>query len=91
MRRTGRVVVGVLGAVGFVAVNAYATMPIQKKAKDAGIAAATCQYCHAEALPKKTAFTLNARGKWLVAEKERRNKAAEIDGAWLKDYKEPAK
>jgi hypothetical protein len=90
MGRTGRVALLVLGACTFVGASAYATMPIMKKAKDAGVAAANCMYCHGEALPKKTAFTLNERGKWLMAEKERR-KAAEIDGAWLKDYKEPAK
>jgi hypothetical protein len=67
---------------------AWATMPIMKKAKDAGVAAAKCLYCHGEALPKKGASTLNDRGKWLLAEKDKR-KAAEIDGAWLKDYVEP--
>jgi hypothetical protein len=67
---------------------AEATMPIQKSAKAAGfVDAAKCTYCHAEALPKKGAATFNDRGKWLVAEKDKR-KAAEIDGAWLKDYKE---
>jgi hypothetical protein len=88
MRRIGGVLLG-LGAFGL-AVNAYATMPIQKEAKAAGVAAATCKYCHGEALPKKTAFTLNERGKWLMAEKDKR-KAEKIDGAWLKDYVEPAK
>lgn len=66
-------------------------MPIQKSAKAAGFAdAGKCTYCHGEALPKKGATTLNDRGKWLVAEKDKR-KAAEIDGAWLKEYKEPEK
>jgi hypothetical protein len=90
MRRTGQVGFIALGAFAFLAASAYATFPLQKKAKEAGIPAANCQYCHGEALPKKTAFTLNARGKWLLAEKDRR-KAAEIDSAWLKDYVEPAK
>jgi hypothetical protein len=88
--KTGQVGLLVAGCCLLASASAYATMPIQKKAKGAGVAAATCKYCHGEALPKKTAFTLNERGKWLMAEKERR-KAAEIDGAWLKDYKEPAK
>jgi hypothetical protein len=70
---------------------AEATMPMQKAAKAAGFAeAAKCTYCHGEALPKKGASTLNDRGKWLVAEKDKR-KAAEIDSAWLKEYKEPEK
>jgi hypothetical protein len=36
-------------------------------------------------MPKKGASTLNDRGKWLVAEKEKRG-AKEIDVVWLKDY-----
>ena len=68
--------------------SAWATMPLMKKAKEAGLPAAKCLYCHGEALPKKGAFTLNDRGKWLMAEKDKR-KAKEIDAAWLKDYVEP--
>ena len=44
-----------------------------------------CQYCHVEKLPKKDAMTHNDRGKWLVAEKAKRN-AKEVDPAWLKEY-----
>jgi hypothetical protein len=62
-----------------------ATMPIQKQAKEAGIPAANCQYCHIEKMPKKGEATHNERGKWLIAEKDKR-KAKDIDGAWLKDY-----
>lgn len=62
-----------------------ATLPIQKKAKEDGFPAANCQYCHVEKLPKKDAMTHNERGKWLVAEKEKRN-AKEVDPAWLKEY-----
>jgi hypothetical protein len=67
--------------------RSYATLATQKEAKVAGVTAANCQACHAEKLPKKGAMTLNEKGKWLVAEKDKR-KAKEIDGAWLKDYKE---
>ena len=70
--------------------RATATMPIQKKAKEAGFAAQNCQYCHAEKLPKKGAVTHNERGQWLLAEKDKR-KAKEVDPAWLKDYVEPKK
>ena len=66
---------------------AAATMPMQKQAKDAGVAGAACITCHGEKMPKKGASTLNEKGKWLVAEKEAR-KAKEVDGAWLKEYKE---
>ncbi|MGH9365824.1 MAG: hypothetical protein ACRD1B_11265 [Thermoanaerobaculia bacterium] len=62
-----------------------ATLPTQKQAKEAGIPAGNCQYCHIEKLPKKGEITHNERGKWLVAEKAKR-KAKDVDGAWLKDY-----
>ena len=62
-----------------------ATLPIQKKAKAAGIPAENCLYCHGEKLPKKDAVTHNDRGNWLIKEKEKR-KVKEVDPAWLKDY-----
>jgi hypothetical protein len=62
-----------------------ATLVMQKKAKELGYAVQDCTYCHGEKLPKKGATTLNDRGKWLVAEKERRG-AKEVDVAWLKEY-----
>jgi len=62
-----------------------ATLPIQKKAKEAGIEASNCLYCHGEKLPKKDAVTHNDRGNWLIKEKAKRG-ATEVDGAWLKDY-----
>src|SRR5262245_33193155 len=64
-----------------------ATVPMQKKAKDLGLPAQSCLYCHGEKLPKKGAVTYNDRGKWLQAEKDKR-KAKDVDVAWLKDYKE---
>jgi hypothetical protein len=70
--------------------TAWATLPIQKKAKEAGVASTNCLYCHNEKLPKKGAVTNNDRGKWLVDEKEKR-KVKEVDGAWLKDYVEKKK
>jgi hypothetical protein len=90
MSKTRAIVLFVAGAFALSAGSVFATMPIQKQAKDAGVAVTNCQYCHVEALPKKGAATFNDRGKWLMAEKDKR-KAAAIDGAWLKDYKEPAK
>jgi mono/diheme cytochrome c family protein len=68
---------------------ASATLAMQKKAKDLGLQPASegCLHCHGEKLPKKGAVTNNARGQWLVAEKERR-KAKDFDMSWLKDYKE---
>ena len=73
----------VLGAAG----SASATIAMQKKAREAGLEAQNCLYCHAEKMPKKGASTYNERGQWLRAQKEKRQ-AKEIDAAWLKDYKE---
>ena len=91
--RKGRAGIGV--AVALLCVGTWlsgsgmatATMPIQKKAKELGFAATSCQFCHVDKLPKKGASTFNDRGKWLHDEKEKR-KAKEIDVAWLKDYVE---
>jgi hypothetical protein len=68
---------------------ASATMPLQKKAKEAGFPATNCQYCHVDKLPKKdkAAHEPNDRGKWLIAQKEAK-KAKEVDVTWLKDYVE---
>jgi hypothetical protein len=63
----------------------HATLPIQKKAKEAGYPATNCQYCHVEKLPKKGAVSHNERGTWLLTEKAKRG-AKEVDPAWLKDY-----
>jgi len=62
-----------------------ATLPISKKAKELGYPVANCLYCHNEKLPKKGAATHNERGKWLIAEKQKRG-VKEVDPAWLKDY-----
>jgi hypothetical protein len=58
-----------------------------KQAKDAGLPAQNCQYCHVEKMPKKDTFKvddLNERGKWLAAEKDKRK--AKPDAAWLKEF-----
>jgi mono/diheme cytochrome c family protein len=70
--------------------TASATIDMQKKAKAAGVEVQNCLHCHGEKLPKKGASTLNDKGKWLVAEKEKRQ-AKEVDAAWLKEYVEPKK
>ena len=89
-RTTPRIAAIATGLVwtGWVALSgtSAADMEIQKQAKAAGVAVDNCQYCHVDKLPKKDANDVNDRGKWLVAEKDKR-KAAKVDGAWLKDYK----
>ena len=89
--RKGGSFVGLIGIlafwVGWITLSGVssATLPIQKKAKELGYPATNCQYCHVEKLPKKGAVSHNERGKWLIAQKEKQ-KAAEVDPAWLKDY-----
>jgi hypothetical protein len=58
-----------------------------KKAKEMGLPAENCLYCHTEKLPKKehAKEQLNDRGKWLVAQKDKKQ-AKEVDLEWLKDY-----
>ena len=88
MRKMRTAVVLVLGAAWLAGSGpAWATIDMQKKAKEAGFDAANCLYCHGEKLPKKDAATYNDRGKWLLAEKDKR-KAKDVDVAWLKDYVE---
>jgi hypothetical protein len=65
--------------------TSLAKLEIQKQAKEAGVPAANCQYCHVDKLPKKGESANNERGKWLVSEKDKR-KAKDVDGAWLKEY-----
>ena len=69
---------------------AFATMPMQKKAKELGFKVENCLYCHNEKMPAKGKVTNNERGAFLVAQKEAK-KAKEVDMAWLKDYVEPKK
>ena len=71
------------------AVPAAATPQMIKQAKDAGLPAQNCKYCHVAAVPKKEGFKLqedlNERGKWLMMEKDKQ-KATEVKAEWLKNY-----
>jgi hypothetical protein len=80
---TAMALVGVMAAT-----SAGADPRMLKEAKDTGMPAKNCQYCHVSAIPKKETYKpddLNARGKWLVAEKDKR-KAKDVKGEWLKDF-----
>ena len=69
-------------------VPAMATPQMVKQAKDAGLPAKNCQYCHTVAMPKKEGFKpdeLNERGKWLLTEKDKQ-KAKDVKPEWLKNY-----
>lgn len=75
-------------AVGVSAGPAMAEPEFLKKVKDAGLPAQNCQYCHTDKVPKKETFKpdeLNERGKWLLAEAEKR-KAKKPDPVWVKQY-----
>ena len=88
MRTSGWFVVGVVLAVSTGIGVASASAPMVKQAKDAGLPAQNCQYCHADKMPKKETFKpdeLNDRGKFLVAEKDKR-KAPKVDASWLKEF-----
>ena len=67
---------------------AESSAQLVSKAKAAGMPAQGCQYCHVSKMPKKEEFKaedLNERGKWMVAEKDKR-KAKVVDAGWLKEY-----
>src|SRR5262245_60456978 len=83
-------------AVSFLAVwslavgteSALASAKSLSDAKKAGFPATNCQYCHTEAVPKKDTFkpeALNERGKFLLADQQKRNLKAP-DPAALKDF-----
>ena len=89
MKRTGSrlgAMASLLFWMGWIALSgtSTATLELQKKAKEAGFKVENCQYCHVDKLPKKEAHDSNERGKWLIAEKEKR-KAKGVDVNWLKD------
>jgi hypothetical protein len=69
-------------------VPATADPKMIKEAKDLGLPAQNCQYCHVSKVPKKETFKpddLNERGKWLLTEKDKR-KAKEVKADWLTSY-----
>jgi len=76
-----------VAAAMVLALPAQAKLPFVKKAKDLGFAEITsCKSCHVDAMPKKGASAANERGAFLTKMKADK-KAAEVDLAWLKDYK----
>lgn len=88
MRRTQ---LALLAAAAILAVGgpANAKLPFVKKAKDLGFTyIQNCASCHVDKMPKKESKgePFGEVGKWLMAQKAK-NKAAEVDVAWLKDYK----
>ena len=73
-------------AVLVAALPAQAKMPFVKKAQEAGFKEVKdCKACHA-VLPPKKGSEMTERGKFLIETKAAK-KAAEVDVAWLKDFK----
>jgi hypothetical protein len=87
MKRVAGWSVAAVIAVALSAGPVMAEPAMIKQAKDAGLPAQNCQFCHTEKMPKKETFKpedLNERGKWLVEEKKKRS-APKANAAWLKD------
>jgi len=69
-------------------VPATANPKMVKEAKDAGLPAQNCQYCHVSKVPQKETYKpddLNERGKWLLTEKDKQ-KSKDVKADWLKNY-----
>ena len=86
-----RIQLALLAAAAILAVGSpvSAKMPFVKKAKELGFAYITdCASCHLDKMPKAASKgePYNEVGKFLLAQKAK-NKATEVDVAWLKDYK----
>ncbi|HXG92049.1 MAG TPA: hypothetical protein VNN73_06710 [Blastocatellia bacterium] len=75
----------VIGIIALLASQTVAFPPFLAKAKKFG--AKDCRFCHVKA---EGGEPFNARGKWLIKEKERR-KANEVDPEWLAGYKKKSK
>ena len=82
-----RIVPFVIASAMLLALPIQAKIPFVGQAKKLGFAEIKdCQSCHMDKMPKKGASAPNERGKFLLDQKAK-NKAAEVDVAWLKDYK----
>ena len=73
------------GVIAALATQSIAYPPFLAKAKKFG--AKDCRFCHVNA---EGGAPFTDRGKWLIAEKERRQADA-VDPDWLAGYKKSAK
>ena len=81
--------IGALLVTSGLAGIAFGTPQVFMQAKNSGLPANNCQYCHSDAVPKKETFTpaeLNDRGKFLLDDMKQRNLKAPDVGK-LKEYK----
>jgi cytochrome c553 len=75
----------VLALAALATLSLAAKPALLKAAKDKGIeGVATCMSCHTNIQKDKVAFT--AKGKYLQ-DRKKKEKAAEVDVTWLKDFK----
>jgi hypothetical protein len=79
--RTTIILTFIVGTVAILSSQSMAYPPFLDQAKKFG--AKDCRFCH---LSAEGGDKHNARGKWLIKEKERRNADA-VDPEWLVDYK----
>ena len=75
------IVAFVVGIICTMAVQSIAYPPFVAKAKKFG--AKDCRFCHVNL---EGGEPFNARGQWLIKEKEKRSADA-VDPEWLVDYK----
>lgn len=75
------IVAFVVGVICTMAVQSIAYPPFVAKAKKFG--AKDCRFCHVNL---EGGEPFNARGQWLIKEKEKRSADA-VDPEWLADYK----
>jgi hypothetical protein len=88
-RKTVMGIGALLVTSGMAAGTALGTPQVFMQAKNSGLPANNCQYCHSDAVPKKETFTpaeLNDRGKFLLDDMKQRNLTAPDVGK-LKEYK----
>ncbi|MEJ7713628.1 MAG: hypothetical protein WKF84_28215 [Pyrinomonadaceae bacterium] len=89
MKKSRKVVIQSAVSACFAAAFLFLIVPAVKtyppflgKAKSLGFPANDCTYCHINAAGGEP---YNARGKWLISEKEKRGASA-VDVVWLKEY-----
>jgi hypothetical protein len=71
----------IIAVIVALAVQSVAYPPFLEKTRKFG--AKDCRFCHVKA---EGSAPFNARGQWLIKEKDRR-KADAVDPEWLVDYK----
>jgi hypothetical protein len=68
--------------------HAFSMEHMNKRALETRVAPMDCFACHGRQLPRRGSALFNERGRWLLAQRERRQ-VKEIDLGWLKDYAPP--